>query len=296
MDTALIVNTLAGERSRSRNVALIDLLNQRFLHDVVPFKVNTLEELNSAIEQIRSNGASRLLVAGGDGTLNRVVNAILKRADDWTIPLGLIPYGTGNSFALDLGIHSLEDALQAITSGDRVNVNIGRISNDDGSRYFINNFGVGLVYDIASMASKMRFLGAFSYTLATLIRIIRLKPWNLSLTIDGQPSERSVLFLDICNSQYTGGAMRIAPQVSLTDGRFQMIGLADTTRRSLLAAFPKLFAGEHLSEPFVTSEFVKRLDINADRETASLLDGELSLKLPVTVEMTERTLPFFSQS
>lgn len=294
MQTALIFNTLSGARSAKRNRALVKKLQQVFPEGIASYEANSSQALQSALNEILTGSTDRLLISGGDGTLNFVVNTLLSHAQYRRIPIGLIPYGTGNSFALDLNIHSLEDALISVQKNKTVLVDVGKLTHQNDSKYFVNNFGIGLVYDIAHTASKMRFLGAFSYTLATLFHLIRLSPMNITMQIDGQNERRSVFFLDVCNSQYTGGDMRIAPDVSLNDGRFQMVSLQPTGRLSLLKAFPKIFAGQHLNEPFVKTQFVTAVEIESASAGACLLDGELSLPLPATVEMTSHKLPFFT--
>ncbi len=293
MSYAVVFNTFSGHRSRHWNEKLLTQLQHELDATILPYPVDSLKGLHAALTDVLGSDAHTLIISGGDGTLNRTVNALLSHPDYRELALALIPNGTGNSFALDLNIKTPTDTIEAIKQGKTQQVDVGEIITEGGRRFFINNFGVGLVYDITRLASKMRPIGALSYVIATLIKLIRLPSLRLSLTIDGHHESRDVLFLDICNSQYTGGDMRMAPNIKLDDRQFQLISVPVLTRRLLLKTFPKLFNGSHVEESFVTSQMVKRVHLRANKRCACILDGDLADELPLTVAMTNQTLTFY---
>lgn len=293
MPIAVLFNTFSGHRSKRWNQKTFEKLNASLDETIVPYYLSNLDDLRHALDDILTSDTQTLIISGGDGTLNRTINALLTHPANRPISLALLPNGTGNSYALDLGIHSIEDTIIAMQKDRQQEVDVGRIFTENESRYFINNFGVGLVYDITKLASKLRFLGAFSYVISTLVNLITLPSLSLILTIDGQSERKNVLFLDICNSQFTGGDMRMAPGVALNDGRFQMISLGVLSRRLLLKTFPKLFAGTHIDETFVEAQFVTRVRLESSQPCACILDGDLSFQLPLTVEITPQKLQFY---
>jgi YegS/Rv2252/BmrU family lipid kinase len=288
---AVLFNTLSGRRSEKRNRDSLQKLQEKVSSSVRAFHANTESELRAVITMVLEDAYDVLIVSGGDGTLNRVVNSLLLNPQP-TLTLAILPSGTGNSFALDLGIRNVDTAVAAIARNKRQWVDVGLIKQAQEQRYFVNNFGVGLVYDISKLAEKMRFLGAFSYTLSTLIKIIRLPTLSLTVTDNKGVSKKDLLFYEVCNSRFTGGAMMMAPNVTLTDRKFQSISLKSIPRRVLIKTFPKLFKGTHTNETFVSTEMITDVSIESSQETHCLIDGDLSFALPVKITMSPNQLSF----
>lgn len=293
MSYAVLFNRLSGRRSERWNNHLIEHLHKALPEPFTPYDVEDPVSLQLAMTDILASDAHSLIISGGDGTLNRVINALLQHPDRRMLKLALIPNGTGNSFALDLGIQSLDDTLTAIKRGEVVHSDVGIIRRQGTEFYFINNFGIGLVYDITRLASKLRPLGALSYVIATLIKLIRLPKLDIELMADGESEQASVLFLDICNSRFTGGDMNMAPDITLTDGQFQMVWVPPVSRLTLLKTFPKLFSGKHLQEPFVHHKMVKTVTLGSMNSEPCIVDGDLKEGLPLSVAMSTEKLSFY---
>jgi YegS/Rv2252/BmrU family lipid kinase len=294
MDYAVVFNTLSGRRSKKINNALYHKLQKELGHSIHVYEANTLELLVVHINEILRSDAHSLIIAGGDGTLNRVINSLLRSECYRDINLAVLPNGTGNSFCLDLGIVDITSAIDTIKLNRLTDVRIGLIENETENRYFINNFGIGFVYNIAALASKMRFLGQFSYIIATLVQLIRLKPISFQYSVNGVTHNESVIFADICKSQYTGGDMLMAPSADIRKGEFQLILLKSVTRLQLLAAFPKLFRGEHLKYDFVDSMFGESIRLECQPNCHSLIDGDLAFTCPVDITIAPQKLTFYT--
>lgn len=296
MAYALVFNTLSGRRSKKRNTDLLEKLQQAFGQSIQVYEANSLSRLAAHIDHILRSDAHSLIIAGGDGTLNRVIDLLLRSECYRKIKLAVLPNGTGNSFALDLSITDVTSAIDAIKLNQLINVRVGLVKNKNEQRYFINNLGVGLVYNIAALAAKMRFLGQFSYILATLIQLIRLKPISLQYSVNGVVNTESVIFADVCKSQYTGGDMHMAPAVDISKAEFQLILLKSVTRLQLLAAFPKLFSGEHISCDFVESVFGENINLVCRPNCHSLIDGDLAFSCPINITVAPEILTFYTAS
>lgn len=296
MKYAVIFNTLCGRRSERRNRRILNQLKDELTGGVIEYLANTKADLKAAIKDIQDNSITTVIVCGGDGTLNRVCNALIENNRQSAITLAIIPTGTGNSFALDLGITDIKTGIDAIRLNNSQLVDVGVVTHQGQDRYFVNNIGIGLVYDIAKLASKMKSLGRFSYTLATLIKLARLPSYKLSILNKNERSNQNVLFLNLCNSRFTGGKMMMAPDAKLDDGKLQLIALDTITRAKLLKTFPKIFEGTHTSEQFIQSRFVTELTIASRGSAACLIDGDLSFSLPVTIKMSKLKLSFLNNN
>jgi YegS/Rv2252/BmrU family lipid kinase len=216
-----------------------------------------------------------IVAVGGDGTLFEVLNGVLKKTHHFDLPIGQIPVGTGNSFIKDLGIHSIEDAVDKIAGGKTKKVDVGFFQYPGGENYFINLLGTGFVANVAHRAGKYKSLGSLSYVLGVFEEVARLKPVPLEMTIDGNVYHRDYIFTEICNSTKTGGNMIMAPDAKIDDGFLDIILLNDISKYNLLKVFPQIFKGTHIHDSH--AEIFKGREIKIVTETPQRLtpDGEI---------------------
>ena len=142
---------------------------------------------------------------GGDGTFCEVITGFMTRSDSSSesIPLALIPAGTGNSQANDMGILDYMKAVELIFKGRLRKMDIGKITFNNGEsqeiRYSHNLVGWGLGVDSNLLAEKMRFLGPLRYDVGALMSIIRGKVRNARCFIDGHLIDSAFVYLLIQN-------------------------------------------------------------------------------------------------
>lgn len=234
-----------------------------------------------------------VVAVGGDGTLFEVINGLMKERERIPIPVGQIPVGTGNSFIRDLGIFTLEDAVAKISDGHLADVDVGTFSCSDGDFYFVNLLGAGFVSNVAACAVKYKKLGALSYILGVLEELVKLSSVPSRLTIDGTEYERDLLFVEICNSRFTGGDMMMAPEAGLNDGLLDVVVVSKITRRKLLKLFPTLFKGTHVLDDSV--EVIRGKDIKLESAEPMGLnaDGEVMAKTPIEVSLLPGAVRMF---
>ncbi|MCB1160436.1 MAG: hypothetical protein KDK45_23240, partial [Leptospiraceae bacterium] len=134
---------------------------------------------------------------------------------------------------------------------------------------------VGVIPHIADLAMKMRFLGSFNYTFATLLKLIRHRPMEFRAIIDGIEERLRSDFISICNSKYTGGAMIMAKDVEVDDGKLYMVSPLMESKLRILKLFPSIFSGKHLEHPRVRHHFIQKMKIQYREPLLLLVDGEL---------------------
>jgi YegS/Rv2252/BmrU family lipid kinase len=227
--------------------------------------------------ELAAAGHDPIFAAGGDGTLNEVVNGILP---DWpAVRVGVLPLATGGDFA------------RSFRSEERIDV--GRA----GTRYFVNAASVGLGAEVAgsvhrwwpALPGRVRYLGAAARRLAAGCA------FRVCLRIDdGAPIEASVTTLAIANGQYQGGGIRIAPDADLTDGLLNVtmvdeLGLAEVARNVGL-----LYDGRIYSYPKVRHWTARRVRVDGTGPVE--LDGELAGSLPLEIEVVPRALRLVTAS
>ena len=249
---------------------------------------------------------SGVVALGGDGTLFEMINGLLRGAAGpgtptagpgtpprLPFPIGQIPVGTGNSFIRDLEISRTEDALQAVLGGRTRPVDLGTLRCDAGFWYFINLLGAGFVSAVAHRAGRYKRLGALSYIIGVLQETIALAPQDLTITVDGVEHKRHGIFVEICNSRYTGGNMLIAPDARIDDGLLDVIFMTGTSRRKLLSLFPRIFSGTHVQDPVIEVFRGSRVTVRTKKPWLLTPDGETFGSTPIEVGILPHHLEIF---
>ena len=230
--------------------------------------------------------ADALLVVGGDGMVSLGINLVAKT----TLPLGVIPAGTGNDFArathLPLGDPdaAVQHFLAALEREPTV-IDLARASKDGEHRFFVCILSAGFDAIVNERANTMtRPRGKSRYTFAILRELLQLAPRTYTLTVDGVTTEQPAILISVANGESMGGGMRVAPEASITDGTLDVFVLAPVTRRRFLWLYPRVFSGRHVGEPEVSLQQGKRVRVDAPGIMA-YADGERLWSLPIDVEV-----------
>lgn len=274
--TWLVANPAAGGgRARKRLPALLDALRAGGV-DVSVKETSGPGDATSIARAGRAAGVERFLVAGGDGTSCEVVSGLFPH-DGPPPTLGMIPLGTGNSFLRDVGVTSTDTAIAAVIAGQTRPVDVLRLDCDEGPIHAINLVGVGFAADAGELMNRrFKALGALGYVAGVLGRLVTLAPRAFPLSLDGGPrDDRPATLLSFSNSQYTGGAMHMAPAARLDDGRVDVIRVGPMGRMRLLSVFPKIFQGTHVTLPEVEVTTAARIDLELADAVDLMIDGEV---------------------
>ncbi|MBU8912587.1 MAG: diacylglycerol kinase family lipid kinase [Spirochaetales bacterium] len=293
MKICLIVNPNAGKK---RGLYVAETVSALFrdagIHteSLVSLHPGGTREIAEALDLSHWDG---VVAVGGDGTLFEVINGLLAISGSLTVPVGQIPVGTGNSFSRDLEIQSVEDAVARIVRGSVRKIDLGHFSSEAGDFYFANLLGAGFVSNVAYRARKYKALGSLSYIFGIIEEVIGLKSTQITLEIDGKAIEREGIFVEICNSRFTGGNMMMAPAAEIDDGLLDVIILNKVTRRTLLKLLPSLFKGKHVESPFVEVIQGKRILLRSENPLSLTPDGETFGTTPIDVTVHHQKLEMF---
>ena len=292
MKLLLLVNPKAG-RNTAKRVAerACEIFRQRGVQTEVLLSESQGHIVALATHHVGDN-FDGVVSVGGDGTLFETING-LARADS-SLPVGIIPVGTGNSFAKDLGIHSLETAVDRICQGRTRQVDLGQFSCGSASYYFINVLGFGFVADVAQRATAYKGLGSLSYVIGLFSTLRRLSFYRLELTLDGQKYEWENCFVEICNSTKTGGDMIMAPDARIDDGLLDVIVVNEIRKTRLLKALPRLFKGSHIALPEVETFQARHILAVTSVPKTCTPDGELLGQTPIDVTICPGRINLFA--
>jgi len=260
-------------------------------------KVFTTQAVGHATELAREQveqQASVLLVLGGDGTLNEVVNGLGEHS---TVPLAVLPRGSGNDTAKSLGWPVEPRALVRHLLNARVKqLDLGLVISKTQKRYFLNVASCGISAVIAKRIREQEYNAspAWAYYLETLKAIISYKPRQIRVNLDGKHLKHpDCSLLVFANGEYFGGGMHIAPRARMDDGRFDEIAVSKMGLWFFLRHGLKVYRGEHLGLPQVyrMRGRVAMVETTSKEPVYIEADGEDAGELPAQFEILPRCLP-----
>ncbi len=242
------------------------------------------------------NQYAGLVVAGGDGSFFDVLNGYMQNSGRTSIPLGILPVGTGNSLSLDVlnANNGLEDYVKLIAKGNTRSFDIAKVQSGNDEFYFANMMGFGMITDITTTASKLKILKKMSYNIGIIYNILKLVTYNLKMIADGVEYNLNNVFVIVSNSKYTGGNYLIAPKAKIDDGMLDIIIVNKLKRLNLLSTFPKIFDGSHVDTKFVDYIHAKHITFETKESKILAPDGEVHGKLPIDISCIPEAINIFA--
>lgn len=213
-----------------------------------------------------------LMVAGGDGTVNEVVNGLAKAERAPT--LVVVPCGTANDFAAGLDLpEEPEAAMWLAVEGRPVSVDVARVND----RRFINvstgGFGAEATEETGAEAKKL--LGPWAYVITGVRKFAALRPATAAFrTPDGPVFEGEVMLFAVGNARQTGGGSRLTPRAQLGDGKLDVVIVPGMSRVDFIAMLPDLRSGKHLERSDVVYLQTPELVVDSADDLSVNADGE----------------------
>lgn len=244
-------------------------------------------------------GYDVVAAAGGDGTVNEVVNGLLtaREGSSGSRPaLGLIPIGSGNDYAHGLGMMAPpQAAVQRLFLGERRYLDAAEVVDGHSRRQFAcNGIGIGFDAAIAIENLKIQHLYGFpAYIVATLRTILfGYRMPQLQVWFDDALVEQGALLLSVGIGPRVGGGFRITPDARFDDGLLDSCLVEPVSRLTMLAMLVRVMRGTHVSARFVEMRRNRKIRVVSDLPLPIHLDGEIFATLADTVqEVTVTCLP-----
>jgi diacylglycerol kinase (ATP) len=270
VSTAIIINPISGGASPAAARARAQLALAVVDAHGDPAEVLLTEGIGHARELAKSavrRGARLVLAWGGDGTINEVASALA--FDD--VPFGIVPAGSGNGLARELGVHprperAIADALQAVPRP----MDIGEIEG----RLFANVAGIGFDAHIAAAFASSTRRGFVSYAGITMRSLRGYVPQHYRVTTGGVETSHRAILVTIANSAQFGNNARIAPGARVDDGELDLVVMEERSRFATLCHLPRLFNGTVARAPGCTIRRIREVTIESDQPMAFHVDGE----------------------
>lgn len=268
----VIVNPVAGHGRANR---LFPVVREELTRRGIVFDFHYTNEPMEAPEvakMVIEHGFTAIVVMGGDGTINEVVNGMVEIGSE--LPLAVIPAGSGNDFARMNGI-PLDPiaAIDLLLNGRSYPVDLGCVNDE---RYFVNGLGIGIDAQVARdvMHSK-RAQGTRAYLGSAVREVLRFRAFPVTLAHEQWQHSASCISLGIANGKYVGGGFRMAPNARLDDGLLDICVIEDMSRLKRFVALPKARKGSHLALRQVTYHQVEAITVSSTATLVAHIDGEM---------------------
>ncbi|GGF26221.1 diacylglycerol kinase [Halobacillus andaensis] len=231
-----------------------------------------------------------VVAAGGDGTINEVINGIAEQ--EFRPKLGIIPVGTTNDFARALCVpRNIHKAVDVILEDYSTPLDIGRVND----HYFMNIAGGGKITEISyEVPSKLKtMIGQLAYYLKGIEMLPSLRPTYVEMEYDGRIFEGEVMLFLVSNTNSVGGLEKLAPGAKMDDGVFDLMiiekmNIAEFVRLATLA-----IQGNHLNHPKFIHTTASRVKVHTEEKMQLNIDGEFGGLLPGEFVNLYRHMEFF---
>ncbi len=279
MRTKVILNPYSNRWRAKKRIPEVEQALKNAQVDYELEVTSHAEEGITLAESAVKNGFEAIIAAGGDGTINEVINGILRATPEGpTVPFGVLPLGTANDFNLMAGLpRSVGQSAQIIGQGSTRLIDAGQVIN----RFFLNNSAAAMEPMVTLENIRMTHLsGEVRYFVALLKAIIKIQAWQMTIEWDSGDYEGPVYLLSVCNSARTGG-FTIAPGAAIDDGFFDVVLVPEVPKRTLLLLLVRLVQGKHVDHDQVTFVRTTNLSMTSEPGTPIHSDGEVFVESAV---------------
>jgi YegS/Rv2252/BmrU family lipid kinase len=234
-----------------------------------------------AVEAV-AQGFSTVVAAGGDGTINEVVNGLAGSG----VALGILPVGTMNVFANELGLPAnLEKCWKIILAGQTRTIDLARANK----QYFVQLAGVGLdaqIVEATSWESK-KSLGPLSYVISAAHVAARKPP---KLVVEAEGAKREGSFVLVGNGRHYGGPLKFFNRARYDDGKLDLLIFKNQGYLDIARYLGTILMGTHAEQPDVEYIQTDRATVRSEEDVPVECDGEVVMKLPVTFRISSKKL------
>lgn len=276
----LIYNPYSGENLILSKLDEIINIHQQAGLTIVPYRIRKDCSIEGAFHDIRPGEYEYILVAGGDGTVDSVVNAMAKQGI--SLPIGILPVGTANDFSKFLGIpFDIEEACKKIIKSTATSVDLGSIND----KYFVNVASTGLFTDVSQKTdvNLKNTIGKLAYYLKGLEELPNFRPLKVKIKSTEMDFEGNMYLMLIFNGK-TAGNFNLATRADATDGMLDVIIFKAVQIYELIPLFIKVLKGEHLDSDKVIYFKTDKLHVECDENIVTDIDGEKGPDFPLDIK------------
>lgn len=280
MKVKFIYNPYSGENLILSKLDKVISLHQEAGYTIVPYRITAGEDVGVALNDIKDGNYKYILIAGGDGTVDSVVNAMAKSGI--SLPIGILPVGTANDFSKFLGMPSdVEEACKQILSSEVKSVDLGSIND----KYFVNVASTGLFTDVSQKTdvNLKNTIGKLAYYLKGLEELPNFRKLHVNILSKEVEFDGEMYLLLVFNGA-TDGNFNLATRADACDGLLDIIMFKAVQIYELLPLFIKVLKGEHLDSNKVLYFKTDYLKVECHEDIVTDIDGEKGPDFPLEIK------------
>ncbi|MEF9990648.1 MAG: YegS/Rv2252/BmrU family lipid kinase [Romboutsia sp.] len=280
-----IYNPNSGEKIITNNLDYILKIYQSYNYILVPYRMTKGHNLKDAFRDI-DNTYDHLLVAGGDGTVDIVLNEM--KLNKISLPIGILPTGTANDFANVLNIpFSIKEAIENIINSTPKKIDIGKVNE----KYFINVASAGMFTDVSQRINPdiKNSIGKVSYYIKGIEEALHMRQFSIRVTSEEVVYTGDMYLMLIFNGK-TAGNINLAYKAEVDDGYLDIIIIKAMPIPKSIPILISVLRGDHL-EHYNENELLyfktKKLRIECEDDLVTDIDGEKGPDFPLEIECIE---------
>lgn len=286
----LYYNAYSGSGVFKNNLDHIVEKCQAAGYQVIPVRAAKGFVINDVLARIDQSEFSRIIAAGGDGTINLCVNAMIE--NDIHLPLAILPAGTANDFAYYFELpQDIDYQLDVALGKKTTKVDVGEVNN----KHFINVAALGALIDVSQKTDPnlKNAIGVMAYYLKALTELPQVHPIPVKLTTPNEVYFEEIYFMVVMNGESAGGFRKLSPQSSMNDGKLDVIAFR---KMPIVELGPLLFEvvnGRHPQNKNVLYFQTEELMIESTEDISTDIDGEHGEPLPLHFSVLQERLDVF---
>lgn len=274
-----IYNPYSGENVILHEIDKVVSIHQEKGYQIVPYRIQIGKDISEAFD-IVDDTYEYILIAGGDGTVDSVVNAMIKKGKQ--LPIAILPVGTANDFGMFLGMpEDVTEACENILKMEPKSIDMGKIND----KYFVNVASTGLFTDVSQKTdvNLKNTIGKLAYYIKGIeelpnFRKLKVKLISKEVNYDGE------MYLILVFNGKTAGSFSLATRAELEDGYLDVIMIKAVAIREILPLFIKILKGEHLDSDKVIYFKTDDLIIECNEDIVTDIDGEKGPDFPLRIQ------------
>lgn len=302
-EIGIVLNENAGKRQgkKDRPVISAEFTARNLAHKILSTKYQGhAEELT---RQLLDEGFRKIVGVGGDGTLNEVLNGVIKqnKVPVSELTIGIIPIGSGNDWGRTLMVPAEYAGAVDLIAGNKTFVQdiglVKSLSNPADQRYFINVAGGGFDAFVARKTNLLKQNGkgsALTYLYTLLGSMFSYQPTRIHLQIDGEEFSELMLSFSVGIGKFNGGGMKQLPDAIVDDGLLNITTIRHMKVFRMIKNVSKLYDGSHIGLPEVRTFTGRTVRVSAEKNILIETDGENCGGSPVEISILPKAIKVFS--
>lgn len=275
-----IYNPYSGENLILAKLDSIIKMHQEAGYTIIPYRIHKNCDLSEAFYDFKDNKYSYVLIAGGDGTVDSVVNTMARKGI--SLPIGILPVGTANDFAKFLGIPTdITRACKQILTSEAKGIDLGKIND----KYFVNVASTGLFTDVSQKTdvNLKNTIGKLAYYLKGIEALPSFRKLKIKIESKEIIFEGNMYLMLVFNGQ-TAGNFKLATKADASDGKLDVIIFKAVPIIELIPLFLDVIRGAHLNSNNVIYFKTDKIHVECFEDIVTDIDGEKGPDFPLDIE------------